>query len=291
VADDKNREPADRYSKQSYTQFCAVLERVRTIVNSGDASQEDVESLKAELTNACKALVDMSALLDKIDLLGSYSAQSYYYTPESYDALLTAISEGISLVKSEAPTAEQLALAGADIDHAISALVRKALTADGKKDKQLLYRVIMVGNSRILLGTYLDDYVSFFETVDHENMNLSYQFVGEDGVEFSADETKILMREGYMKISYVGSAPVDEANAGLASIGGIHLAHTEFDVAAETSFGAPSEYTKRTEVVMGQENTIAVLTYENESEGVKVIFEYNTIGNYISSMEIIKTTV
>ena len=96
------------------------------------------------------------------------------------------------------------------------------------------------------------------------------------------------MKEGYLKFTYEGGYPVDEASLPIVSFNGIGFDHTEFDVSSETKFGAPTDYSKRTEVVFGSEHTIAILSYENEDDGLKVAFEYNTIGNYISSIEFIR---
>ena len=89
-------------------------------------------------------------------------------------------------------------------------------------------------------------------------------------------------------MNYEGGYPVDEKSLSIIGFAGIDFNHTEFDISSETKFGAPTDYGKRTEVIFGSEHTIAILSYENEDDGVKVIFEYNTIGNYISSIEFIK---
>ena len=286
--DANGRQPEDRYTAHSYRAFLAAFEEGTAAVRTGDVSPEDVERILNSLNGAPALLVDLSELLDHIDMLGSYSSQSHFYTEESYDALLSAVSAGIAVVKTEDSTSEQVDLAIRGIEDAISRLVRREVSADYKKDKLLLDKMVTVGASSILLGDYFEDYTVFFSDVESQNVNFAYRFVGEDGVEFSVEQIKILMKEGYLKLTYEGGYPVDEKSLSIIGFAGIDFNHTEFDISSETKFGAPTDYGKRTEVIFGSEHTIAILSYENEDDGVKVIFEYNTIGNYISSIEFIK---
>lgn len=286
--DAQGRLPKDRYAANSYAAFLALFEKGSEAVRTGDVSPEDVQALLNELNGAPDVLVDMSPLLDRIDLLGNYSAQSHFYTEESYDALLSAVSAGIAVVKAENSTKDQVEGSVKAIDDAISLLVRRAVSADYKKDKLLFDKMITVGNSSTTLAEYFADYTVFFGKVESENMNFAYRFVSDNGVEFSVEQVKVLMKEGYLKFTYEGGYPVDEASLPIVSFNGIGFDHTEFDVSSETKFGAPTDYSKRTEVIFGSEHTIAILSYENEDDGLKVVFEYNTIGNYISSIEFIR---
>lgn len=287
--DEKKRGPEERYTVGSYSAFMDVFEKATEAVSSGDISAADAADLLKKLNDSALQLIDMSSLLDRIDLLSGYSSQSHFYTEQSYDALVNAVSAGITVVKNASSTADQIKKASDAIDDAITALVRRAVTADGLKDKLLLDKVVTVGNSTTTLFEYFNDYASFFSAVESENVNYAYSFVGENCVEFAYEQVRIMMGEGYLKFSYIGGYPIANENLSVIEFAGIDFDSTEFDVSSETEFGAPTEYTKRTEIIFGVENTIAILSYENEDAGVKVVFEYNTIGNYISSMEFIKT--
>ena len=286
--DGKGRLPEDRYTAESYAAFIAFFDEAKKYVSTGDASVGEVEKMISDLNDSAAALVDLTELLDRIDLLTDYSSQSHFYTEESYDVLLSAVSAGISVVKTPNSTKDRIEKAIKDIDNAIAALVRRGIVADHDKNKLLLDKVIVVGNSATLLSTYFADYTVFFAEVESENVNFAYSFVGEDGVEFSFEQVKILMRDGYLKLSYEGGYPLDEDSLSIVEFAGIGFDMTEFDVSSEAKLGAPTEYSTRTEVILGNENTIAILSYENEDDGVKVIFEYNTIGNYISSIELVR---
>ena len=82
---------------------------------------------------------------------------------------------------------------------------------------------------------------------------------------------------------------MSQEDSDTASFAGVTFDMSEFDVSMQDNLGTPSEYSKRTETEFGQERTIAVLTYENEIEGLCVVLEYDTIDNYILSIEISKT--
>lgn len=287
--DDKNRTPEERYTADSYAAFLEIFEKGKDAVRTGDVSSSDVELLLSEVQDCPALLIDISGLLDRIDMLGSYSEERHIYTEESYEALLNAVSEGIVVVKNAKSTVQEIEVAILAIDDAIEKLEKRELVPDYKKDKPLLDKVVVVGSSSVVLGDYFEDYTAFFATVEMENMNFAYSFVGEDSVEFSVENTRILMSKNSLKFTYVGSGPVLEGESGLVSLGGLGFANTEFDVSSNSKLGTPTDYSKRTEMIFGVEHTISILSYENEDEGVKVVFEYNTVGNYISSIEMIKT--
>jgi hypothetical protein len=284
-----NRSPEERYAAVGYAAFLEIFEQAKEAVKTGDVSEEDLETLLKSLENSPLLLVDLSNLLDRIDLLGRYSEERQIYTEESYEQLLNAVSDGIVIAKKGDPTKEEIEFAVAAIDSAIESLEKRELTPDYKKDKPLLDKVIVVGNSSMLLSEYLEDYVSFFNAIERENLNFAYTFVDDTSVEFLAPEVRILLGEGHLKLTYEGTGPVSSETAAICNFGGIDFSMTEFDVSAESKLGTPSNYQRRTEVIFGEERTVAILSYENEDEGVKVVFEYDVNGNYITSIEILQT--
>lgn len=286
--DEKNRKPDERYAASGYSAFMEIFEKAKNAVRTGDVSSEEVTVLLAEVKDSPAMLVDIGSLLDRIDLLGIYSEERHIYTEESYESLLNAVSSGIVVVKDGNSTKEQIEESVRAIDEAIELLEKRELVPDYMKDKPLLDKLVVVGNSSMVLSDYFKDYVSFFSMVERENINFAYGFVDDNSVEFSALNTKILMSEKRLKFTYVGTGPVAGEDAMLISFGGLGFSNTEFDVSAESKLGTPTDYSKRTEMIFGEEHTICILSYENEDEGIKVIFEYNASGNYISSIEILQ---
>ncbi len=286
---DNGRTPESRYSADSFTALMDAVENAEKAITTGDVSEEEVKELTALLKKATEELVDLSALLDRIDLLEEYTKQSSYYTEESYSRFLLAASDGIATATAKGTTAAQVTEAVSKIDSAILKLVRRELAADGQKNKEVGKLKIEVGRSTVSLYEYMNDYAAFFAKVSAENPEFAFYTEGEKGY-FVSGKTKLTLADHYFRAEYTGGFPVAEEDIRMVSIGDITFDMTEFEISDEEHFGTPGGYSKRTEMEFGNEVIFAVLTYENEKDGLKVSLEYNTISNYITYMEISSIT-
>ena len=286
LAPDKSgREPKDYYTAGSYAAFMAVYNECKTIEETSDASGDEMALLGENLTSAAEKLVSIEGLLERIDMLAVYAAQSHYYTAESYDSFAAAVSEAINVAKANNPTSDQVKAAENKVDEALIRLERRELLPDHQTNKNFINKEIKVGSSSVSFKDYMADYAAFFEKVTTENLVFAYYTEGEVAYIHYAD-ADIVMQDHYFKMSYSGGATVSPESVFAASFGGISFDKSEFDFSKEENFGTPTEYSKRTEIVMGAENSIATIVYLAE-DGSKMTIEYNTIYNFIISVELI----
>ncbi len=285
ATDKSGREPKDYYTASSYAAFMVVYNECKTIEATSDASDNEIVLLGENLVNAAEKLVSIKGLLERIDMFAVYAAQSHYYTVESYENFAAAVSEAINIAKASNPTFDQVKAAEDKIDDALTKLERRELIPDHQTNKTFTNKEIKVGNSSVSFEDYMTDYAAFFEKVTTDNLIFAYYTEGDVAYIHYAN-ADIVMRDQYIKMSYSGGATVSAESIFAASFGGISFDKSEFDFSAEENFGTPTEYSKRTEIVMGMENSIATIVYSAQ-DGSKMTIEYNTIYNFIISIELV----
>ena len=135
---------------------------------------------------------------------------------------------------------------------------------------------------------YMADYTGFFRKMLSENLDFIYNPVGE-GVEFGKGKVKVFLGEKTLRITVTGDLPLSQEDLAAVTFGNLNLGSTEFMVAEEENMGNPTSYESRVLTENGKEYKIAILTYENEDDGLKMTVQYDTIGQYIRSVEFVQT--
>lgn len=290
IADEKGREPRERYASAGYLSLMSLMERAEEYLSTGDISQEELSLFLADLDLACGRLVDLGRLLDVYETASGYAAtqSDKVYTEGSYNTLSVAMVEAYNFSKKTDVTADEVEDAVKKLESAIEGMERITVHADGEKDKSIGSLTVRVGATSVTVNGYMADYTGFFRKMLSENLDFIYNPVGE-GVEFGKGKVKVFLGEKTLRITVTGDLPLSQEDLAAVTFGNLNLGSTEFMVAEEENMGNPTSYESRVLTENGKEYKIAILTYENEDDGLKMTVQYDTIGQYIRSVEFVQT--
>ncbi len=290
IADEKGRKPKERYAAAGYLSLTSLMERAAEYLSTGDISQEDISLFLADLDLACGRLVDLGKLLDVYETASGYAAtrSDKVYTESSYNTLSDAMVEAYNFSKKANVTAEEVESAVRKLELAIEGMERITVHADGEKDKNIGSLTVRVGSTVVTVTDYMANYTDFFRKMLSENLDFVYNPLG-DGVEFRKGKVRVFLGEKTLKITVVDDLSLSEEDLSTVTFGDLNLGSTEFRVAEEGNMGNPTVYESKVLNENGKEYKIAILTYENEDDGLMMTIQYDTIGQYIRSVEFVQT--